>query len=114
MTELQLGPRLRSLTGRCETFCVAGCCGLEAFDLHPIHLASGLLCFQDAPRPEVLAEVEQELQDLEQRMQDLPPDDYGDICFIESLNTSFSLESWREWATELQRHLRAAVALLDR
>jgi len=114
MTELHLGPRLRSLTGRCETFCVAGCCGLEAFDFHPIHLASGLLCFLDVPRLEVLAEVEQELVDLEQRMQDVPPDEYGDVCFIESLNTSFSLESWREWAAEFRTQLRAAVALLDR
>lgn len=114
MTELQLGPRLRSLTGRCETLCVAGCCGLEAFDFHPVHLASGLLCFQDAPRPEVLAQVEHELQDLEQRIQDLPPDEYGDVCLIESLNTSFSLESWREWAAALRQHIQAAVDLLDR
>lgn len=114
MTELQLGPRLRSLTGRCETHCVAGCCGLEAFDFHPIHLASGLLCFQDAPRSEVLAEVERELRELEQRMPDLPPDDYGDVCFIESLNTSFSLESWQDWAAEFRHQVQAALELLER
>lgn len=28
---------------RCETLCDAGCCGLEAFDLSPIHTASFLI-----------------------------------------------------------------------
>lgn len=113
MTELQLGPRLRSLTGRCETLCVAACCGLEAFDFHPIHLASGLLCWQDGPRSEALAEVEQELLDLKQRMQDLPPDEFGDVCYIESLNTSFSPETFRDWAAEFRDKLQSAVGLLD-
>lgn len=114
MTELQLGPRLRSLTARCETLCVAACCGLDAFDFHPIHLASGLLCWQDVSRSEALAELEQELVDLEQRLQDLPRDEYGDVCYIESLNTSFSPESWREWAAGLRQQLQVAVGLLDR
>ncbi len=34
---------LLNLIKACETICVAGCCGLSAFDFSPIHMASYLI-----------------------------------------------------------------------
>ncbi len=39
----KLGWELLDLLRYCETNCVAECCGIEAFDFSPIHMASWLL-----------------------------------------------------------------------
>ena len=40
---MRLEPPLLSLIQNCETICVAACCGRDAFDFSPIHIASYLL-----------------------------------------------------------------------
>ena len=39
---------LAGLSARCQTLCVAECCGIDAYDFSPIHIASFLLMYRGA------------------------------------------------------------------
>ena len=53
---MRLEPPLSNLLNRCMTLCVSECCGLDAYDFNPIHVASYLLMYRGTPD---LLEVEQ-------------------------------------------------------
>lgn len=45
---MKLEHPLSALFGRCQTLCVAECCGIDAYDFNPVHIASFLLMYRGA------------------------------------------------------------------
>lgn len=97
---------------RCETVCEAACCGLEAFDFHPIHAASAILVSGDRDQNETLALAEQELQEFESESLQLPLDEFGCLGWCERLNTSFTPDELRNWVAQMRTCLKDAATLL--
>lgn len=112
MAALTLGNILSRVVRRCETVCDSDCCGLDAFDFHPIHAASAILAWGDRDRDETLALAEQELQEFEVESLQLPLDEFGCLGLCEQLNTSFTPDELRNWVSRMRSCLKAAAALL--
>lgn len=47
------------------TMCVADCCGLDAFDINPIHVASYLLMHRGAADPREVEQIRAQLDSLQ-------------------------------------------------
>jgi hypothetical protein len=46
---MKLEPPLANLIARCQTICVAECCGVAAYDFSPIQIASYLSMYRGTP-----------------------------------------------------------------
>ncbi|MBL8854524.1 MAG: hypothetical protein JNK57_11205 [Planctomycetaceae bacterium] len=112
MSNITLGIELNRIVRRCETVCDAACCGLEAFDFHPIHMASALLGFADRDPAEVVDSVERNLRDLELLAQNQALDEFGDLGWSEQLNTTFTRETLSQWIFTIRNCLMTASQLL--
>jgi hypothetical protein len=55
---MKLEQPLAGLFARCQTLCVAQCCGIDAYDLSLIHIASFRLLYRGAPDLKLVATVE--------------------------------------------------------
>jgi hypothetical protein len=62
---MRLEHPLSNLFSRCMTFCVAECCGIDAYDIHPIHVASYLLMFRGEPDPHEVEQLREQLTQLQ-------------------------------------------------
>src|SRR5215470_17326626 len=61
---MRLDPPLSNLLQRCMTQCVAQCCGIEAYDFNPIHVASYLLMHKGAPDIREVEQIRTQLDSL--------------------------------------------------
>lgn len=112
MAALTLGSTLLRVIRRCETVCESACCGLEAFDFHPIHVASAIVAMAERDRDESLALAEEELQAFEAQGLQHPLDEFGCVGWCERLNTSFTPAELQVWVTQMRTCFRDAAALL--
>ena len=112
-TTIVLPERLGYLVEYCEKSCVAGCCGLDAFDFSPIHIASYLCAYTGRISPSDVAEWEQRLLEAESLVRDLKPDANGYICSVERLNQYFRRAEFEQFIDELRRGIQLAPRLLD-
>ena len=46
---MKLEPPLANLVARCQTMCVAECCGVDAYDFSPVHIASYITMYRGQP-----------------------------------------------------------------
>jgi len=56
---------LLELIKHCETICEASCCGREAFDFSPIHIASFLIRYTGRIEPGEIEKIFAQLQELD-------------------------------------------------
>lgn len=61
---MKLEPPLATLVERCQTRCVAECCGIDAYDFNPIHIASYLILTRGSPDPAEVAQLQTQLASL--------------------------------------------------
>jgi len=61
---MRLEPPLSNLFARCVTQCVAECCGIDAYDFNPIHVASYLLMYRGEPDPHEIDQIRAQLDSL--------------------------------------------------
>jgi hypothetical protein len=85
--ELVFPDRLKDLIRHCETVCDAGCCGMDAYNFAPLHIASYL--FADSYRTSdiKLAEWETELSKAEALASGLVPNEQGFICSVAGMGS---------------------------
>jgi hypothetical protein len=69
---MKLEDPVLNLVSRCQTICVAECCGIDAFDFSPIHIASYLLMWEGKPNPNTVAKLRSQLASLKAN--------YGSSC----------------------------------
>jgi hypothetical protein len=113
MSTLILSSHLKRLIRRCETLCEAACCGLDAFDFHPIHFASAALAMSSQQPQEVLEKIEEELRELEIQAGNASSDDNESFEWCETLNVSFSPVELRLWIAQMRVCLSGARTLLS-
>jgi len=111
--ELPLSARLQALVAACQKTCVAECCGAEAFDFSPLHVASFLSAFTGIIDAEDVAALQRELDALIQRVSSLNSDDDGLVCSISAMNQCFRLEAFRSVMGELKHSIAAAPEMVE-
>ncbi|PHS05219.1 MAG: hypothetical protein COA78_15545 [Blastopirellula sp.] len=110
---IELEPRLSSFVKACESYCVAECCGLDAFCFSPLVIAAHLSYYSGSIQEESLIEIEKDLVALELQTKDLQQNEHGFICGIEILNQLFTRESMDKLIRQLRTNLRLAPKVLD-
>ncbi len=113
MPPLTLGSSLQRVVRGCETVCVAACCGLDAFDFHPIHVASTVLACSDPGPVKMLERIAQDLRDLERHATDDELDEFGCLGWCENLNTTFTPERLRLWISQMHQCLADVSKLFE-
>lgn len=109
--EMILGSRLTTLMQRCQEVCVAECCGLDAFDFSPIHVASYLATHYQPCRDGVVAEIMTDLEAF-RRGPDGVPD--TEMVSVKVLNESMSRWGRDTLADEIVAAIGTAKEILDR
>jgi hypothetical protein len=61
---MKLEDPLLNVVSRCQTICVAECCGVDSFDFSPIHIASSLLMWEGKPNPNGVSKLRSQLAAL--------------------------------------------------
>lgn len=74
LPEITLPDRLGSLVRYCEKNCVAECCGIDAFDFSPLHIASFLSAYTGRISDSDLIEWAAELEKAKASIEGLLPD----------------------------------------
>ena len=104
---MRLEPPLKSLFDRCMTFCVAECCGIDAYDFSPIHIASYLLMHRGAPDVQEIAMLREQLAALK--------GDYGPTgavaqgVSLDDANQGLTASEVAELVDEISANLEIAV-----
>lgn len=109
--ELPIGPHLAALLDRCQTQCVAECCGLDAFDLSPLPIAAALTRYGGLDETE-MAELRGELADLE-RTADAPADADGLVGCSDRLNQCLTAAGVRDLVAAIRRGIDGAGEMVD-
>jgi len=107
--ELHLSPRLQALLIACQKACVAECCGVEAFDFSPLHVASFLSAFTGRVNADETATLQRELDVLAEQASH----ENGLLCSISGLNQLFTLEELHGLVRELKRSIAASPQMVE-
>ena len=113
LPKITLPGRLSHLVKYCEMNCVAGCCGIDAFDFSPLHVASCASAFTGRISVSDIAEWEQQLTKAEELIKALTPDQDGYVCSIAEMNQCFTRESFASFIAELRHSIQVAPKILE-
>lgn len=111
-TEITLPDKINGLVQYCETSCVAGCCGLFAYDFAPIHVSSYLATLNPDLSADVLSEWEAQVSELADAVMGISPNEKGYLCAIPAMNHWFRPEEFENLIAELKHSIRASAQLL--
>lgn len=110
---LTLPSRLQALVDACEKSCVAECCGIDAYDFSPLHIASHMSAFSGAISESDIADIESEIDCMCSEAAQLRPDPSGLVCSLSGMNQYFTRDSLESFAIELKRGIRLAPTVLE-
>ena len=110
---MSLPSPLTDLIRYCEKLCVKECCGIEAFDFSPIHMASWLQHSRGESTEETLGKLREQLDDFRIRFGSGSNSD-GYESEDGEMNQCFSPEQVDQLATQLATNLKYAVELKDK
>ena len=109
---MKLEPPLLNLIARCQTICVAECCGIDAYDLSPIQIASYLTMYRGKPDASEVRTLRGQIDAL--------PANYGLAgasgrgVTLKEINQSFTAEQVEVMTNELLANLDAALSLIEK
>jgi hypothetical protein len=109
---MKLEPPLSNLVGRCMTICEAECCGLDAYDFNPIHIASYLLMYRGAPDPREIEQIRAQLDALKANYGSAGASGRG-VTFHD-LNQGLSGDEVDTFVDRLKSALDVALTLVDK
>jgi hypothetical protein len=107
---MKLESPLSNLLSRCETLCVAGCCGRDAYDFSPIHIASFLSMWSVTPDPKVVAALREQIATL--RTNYGSGGASGSEVVIDEMNQCFTAEEIDTLTGEIAANLAVALDLM--
>ena len=107
---MRLEPPLSNLLGRCMTMCEAACCGIDAYDIHPIHVASYLLMYRGAPDTKEVERIREQLDSLKANYGSAGASGHG--ATFEDMNQGFSGVELDGFVDSVRSALDDALSLL--
>ena len=110
---IPLTGQLKYLIEYCEKGCVAGCCGIAAFDFTPLHIASHLSAHSKCIPEDTLQMYEAEIAAFEQHILSQSSDADGYLCFVPEMNEHFCRGDFLSFLEELRHNLRMAPQVLE-
>lgn len=110
---IPLTGQLKYLIAACEKGCVAGCCGIAAFDFTPLHIASHLSTHSRCIPEDTLRKYEGEIAAFEAHILGLDPDADGYLCYVPEMNETFRRGDFLSFLEELRHNLRMAPQVLE-
>ena len=111
--ELEIPERLVYLIQYCEKPCVAQCCGVDAFDFSPLHVASFVSGTMGSINNTTLAEWTALIDQFERSYRALQPPQEGRlVCVITPMNQFFTKEAFETLIVELRTSLATAPEIL--
>ena len=113
-TEYKLPEMLAGLVDYCEKTCLAACCGIDAFDFSPLHVASYISAFKGQIGENDVAEWEALLAEVESAIQTLEPNEDGLICYIANVGQYLRRAHIEVLIAEIRHSIRAAPEMLKR
>ena len=108
---MKLEPPLANLIARCQTICVAECCGVDAYDFSPIQIASYLTMYRGKADDSEVQKLRGQIGAL--RTNYGVAGSSGRGATFEEMNQGFSAEEIEEFATELLANLDVALSLIE-
>jgi hypothetical protein len=108
---MKLEDPLLNLVDRCQTICVAECCGIGAYDFSPVHIASSLLIWEGKPSPERVAKLRSQLDALKANYGNAVASSSG--ITIDDMNQSFSAAEVEALVGEIAMNLDIALRLCE-
>jgi len=107
---MKLEPPLANLIERCQTVCVAECCGIDAYDFSPIHIASFLIMWRGKPDASEIQKLRGQIEAFRENYGSTGASGQGVI--ILEMNQSFTPEKVDAMANELVANLEVALSLI--
>ncbi len=111
--EVALPDRLKYLVQYCEKNCVADCCGIDAFDFSPLHIASFISASTGRISESDIAEWESELKKAERLTAGLLPNEDGYICSVAGMNQYFRRSDFDAFLAELRHSIQMSPKILE-
>ncbi|RWR09174.1 DUF6331 family protein [Paenirhodobacter populi] len=108
--QIALDYPLLGLIKHCETLCEAACCGVDAFDFSPIHIASSLIRYTGKIESEEVDKVLSQLRNLDVEAERLTRD--GGTTSIEVMNQVFNGPALFALSATIRDSLTKAVQLV--
>jgi hypothetical protein len=109
---MKLDPPLANLIARCQTMCVAECCGVNAYDFSPIQIASYLAMYQGEPDLAAVRVLRGQIAALRANYGGAAASERG--ATIEEMNQNFTAEQIDALANELLANLDVALILTEK
>jgi Family of unknown function (DUF6331) len=107
---MKFDPPMSLLVKRCETLCVAACCGIEAYDFSPIHIASFVIGSSGAPEEQQVAALRDQLRDIHDIAHTLIA--RGASEAVDDLNHNFTGAELLDWHKSISANLDIALELI--
>lgn len=101
---------LSELIRKCESICVKGCCGIDAYDFSPIHIASFLIMYTGAPEEKVLRDLKSQLEALAANYGENGASAKG--VTLEEMNQKFSGKKLDQMVTEISQNIQLALVYI--
>ena len=108
---MKLEDPLLNLISRCQTICVAECCGIDAYDFSPVHVASYLLMWEGKPNEQNLTKLRAQLEALKANYGSKGASSIG--VTIDEMNQGFTGVEIDSLVDELTANLDIALQICD-
>jgi len=103
---------LANLIARCQTICVAECCGVDAYDFSPIQIASYLTMYRGKPDNSEVQILRGPIDALRANYGVAGASGRG--ATFEEMNQGFTAEQIEGLASELLANLDVALSLIEK
>ena len=109
---MKLEDPLLDLISRCQTICVAECCGIDAYDFSPVHIASYLLMWEGKPNESNLIKLRAQLEALKSNYGSKGASSNG--VTIDDMNQRFSGIEIDNLVDEITENMEIALQICEK
>ena len=109
---MKLEAPLLNLVSRCQAICIPECCGIDAYDFSPIHIASYLIMYRGKIDNKEISDLRNQLETLKANYGSSGASDKG--VTIDEMNQGFSGEEVDSLVDEILTNLNIAIKLAEK
>lgn len=109
---MKLEAPLLNLVSRCQAICMPECCGIDAYDFSPIHIASYLTMYRGEIDKNEIAELKNQLQALKANYGSSRAS--GNGVTVDEMNQVFKGEEIDFLVNEILANINVAIQLVEK